>query len=67
MSVVARPTRRHAGLTATAIGHRLRISARTVRKHLEHVYAKTGQHDRLMAVGYVRRLGLLPGDAPGVR
>jgi DNA-binding CsgD family transcriptional regulator len=54
-----------AGLTATAIGHRLRISARTVRKHLEHVYAKTGQHDRLMAVGHVRRLGLLPGDAHG--
>lgn len=35
------------GLTAQSIGHMLRISPRTVRKHLEHVYAKTGCHDRL--------------------
>lgn len=35
------------GATATAIGHALRISPRTVRKHLEHVYDKTDRHDRL--------------------
>ena len=38
------------GLTATAIGHVCRISPRTVRKHLENIYAKLGCHDRLMAV-----------------
>jgi DNA-binding CsgD family transcriptional regulator len=48
-----------AGMTATAIGHARRISPRTVRKHLEHIYAKLGHHDRLGAVLHARRLGLL--------
>ena len=45
--------------TAVSIGFRLRISAATVRKHLEHIYAKTGQRDRLLAVAYAQRAGLL--------
>lgn len=48
------------GLTANAIGHRLRISVTTVRKHLEHIYEKTGHHDRLLAVAHARRIGLIP-------
>jgi DNA-binding CsgD family transcriptional regulator len=47
------------GLTATAIGHACRISPATVRKHLEHIYAKLGCSDRLLAVERARRLGLL--------
>jgi DNA-binding CsgD family transcriptional regulator len=50
------------GLTATAIGHRLGISARTVSKHLEHAYAKLGEHDRLLATQRAVSLGIL---APG--
>jgi DNA-binding CsgD family transcriptional regulator len=49
-----------AGLTADAIGHLLRISGRTVRKHLENAYRKFGCHDRLSAVLAARRLGILP-------
>lgn len=48
------------GLTATSIGLRLQISPTTVRKHLEHIYGKTGQRDRLLAVTYARQTGLLP-------
>jgi len=47
------------GLTAGAIGHRLRISSGTVRKHLENAYGKLECHDRLMAVQRARELGLL--------
>lgn len=47
------------GLTADAIGHARRISARTVRKHLENAYAKLGVHDRLQAVEFCRRHRLL--------
>jgi DNA-binding CsgD family transcriptional regulator len=47
------------GLTADAIGHLLRISGRTVRKHLENTYRKLGCHDRLIAVQHARTLGLL--------
>lgn len=39
------------GMTARAIGTVLGISHRTVSKHLEHAYAKTGLHDRLLASG----------------
>lgn len=38
------------GLPATTIGHRLGIAEGTVRKHLNHVYAKFGVHDRMGAV-----------------
>lgn len=48
------------GLTAVAIGHIRRTSPRTVRKHLESIYAKLGYHDRLQAVTYARASGLLP-------
>lgn len=48
------------GMTAAAIGRALRISPRTVRKHLEHVYAKLGHGDRLQAVTKARSLGILP-------
>jgi len=55
-----------AGLTADAIGHLLRISGRTVRKHLENAYRKLGCHDRLLAVQHARTLGLLEElPAPG--
>lgn len=47
------------GLTAEAIGHRLRISTGTVRKHLENAYGKLECHDRLLAVQRARELGLL--------
>lgn len=47
------------GMTAVAIGHALRISPRTVRKHLENTYAKLGIHDRLHAVAHCRRLGII--------
>lgn len=49
-----------AGLTADAIARVRRISAATVRKHLQNVYAKLGVSDRLMAVEVARRRGILP-------
>ena len=54
-----------AGLTADAVAHLLRISTRTVCKHLENVYRKLGCHDRLVAVQRARALGLLPASEPG--
>lgn len=47
------------GLTADAIGRVLRISPRTVSKHLEHIYAKLGCRDRLSATNHANRHGLL--------
>ena len=47
------------GLTADSIARRRRISPRTVRKHLEHIYAKLGHHDRLAAVTVAASLGLI--------
>src|SRR4051812_15919449 len=49
------------GLTADTIARRLRISDRTVRKHLENAYRKLDCHDRLVAVDRARELGLLSG------
>lgn len=54
------------GLTAAAIATRLGCSPGTVRKHLEHSYAKLEVHDRLLAVRKMEELGLLdtsPGPA----
>ncbi|MDQ3899568.1 MAG: helix-turn-helix transcriptional regulator [Actinomycetota bacterium] len=48
------------GMTAAAIARACRISPATVRKHLEHIYAKLGEHDRLSAVLRARNVGLLP-------
>lgn len=50
-----------AGLTAEAVARLLRISLRTVRKHLENAYRKLDCHDRLVAVQRARALGILPG------
>lgn len=48
------------GLTAVAIGRRLRLSPRTVAKHQERIYRKFGTSDRLTTVLRAQRLGLLP-------
>lgn len=47
------------GLTIEAIGRQLRISGRTVRKHLENTYRKLDCHDRLIAVTRARAAGLV--------
>ena len=47
------------GLTARQISTLLSISPATVRKHLEHTYAKLGTHDRMLAVNHARTLGYL--------
>ncbi|GAB3301822.1 hypothetical protein GCM10027451_05430 [Geodermatophilus aquaeductus] len=48
------------GATADAVARLLRISERTVRKHLENAYRKLDRHDRLLAVDRARELGILP-------
>lgn len=48
------------GAKAARIARQLRISDRTVHKHLENVYAKLGVHDRLAAVLRALDHGLLP-------
>ena len=55
------------GLTADAIGRRLSVTVKTVRKHLEHIYRKLGVHDRLLAVERARAEGLLGPWLPGGR
>jgi DNA-binding CsgD family transcriptional regulator len=50
------------GLTAKAIARRCGISARTVHKHLEQAYRKIGCNDRVSAVLFMRRSGLLAED-----
>ena len=55
----ARARSRATGPTASAIAHRLRISARTVHKHLERIYPKLGVIDRLGAVLRAREFHLL--------
>ncbi len=52
-------------LTTEAIGRRLRISPRTVHKHIEHLYRKMGTADRLSTVLRARTEGLL-GEGPTV-
>ena len=42
-----------AGLTAQQIGYMLRISARTVNTHTEHLYAKLDVHDRVSAAAFL--------------
>jgi DNA-binding CsgD family transcriptional regulator len=48
------------GLTAVAAGRSLRISQRTVNKHLENAYRKLRVRDRMAAVAACRRIGVLP-------
>jgi DNA-binding NarL/FixJ family response regulator len=47
------------GRTAVSIAHHLGIARATVCKHLEHIYRKLGQHDRLSAVVFARDTGIL--------
>lgn len=53
------------GLTATAIGGRLRISPRTVSKHQQGIYRKLDVGDRLTAVMRAHALGILPRRPDG--
>lgn len=46
------------GLTARAIGSRRGVSPQTVRKHLEHIFAKFDVHDRLEVTLLADALGL---------
>ena len=58
------------GLTSRAVAHRFEISERTVHKHLERIYRKTGCRDRLSAVlrvgeaGYAQLGSRFGPDAP---
>lgn len=51
--------------TAAAIGRRLRISPRTVHKHLENLYRKLGTTDRVSTVLRAQEAGLLPVRSSG--
>ena len=53
------------GLTADAVARLLRVSPRTVRKHLENAYRKLDCHDRLVAVQRAQALGIIPGRRRG--
>ena len=55
------------GLSAHQIARLTRISVRTVRKHLEHIYEKLECHDRLLAVNKARQMGLLNSHEPALR
>ncbi len=52
------------GLTSHAIGHRLGLTERTVRKHLSSVYAKTGLHGRAAATAWWAATGAPGSIAP---
>ncbi|MFF9868257.1 response regulator transcription factor [Streptomyces sp. NPDC013953] len=52
------------GLPATGIARRLRISERTVHKHLQNLYRKLDTVDRLSTVLRAQELGLLTAPAP---
>jgi DNA-binding CsgD family transcriptional regulator len=55
------------GILATTIATRMRISARTVQRHLANIYRKLGTKDRLTTVLVSQRAGLLlePAGDPG--
>lgn len=55
------------GLPATGIARRLRISERTVHKHLQNLYRKLDTVDRLSTVLRAQELGLLAAPAPPAR
>jgi ATP/maltotriose-dependent transcriptional regulator MalT len=47
------------GLTNLDVAERLVVSTATVKKHLEHIYAKLGAHTRTAAVARARALSLI--------
>jgi HD-GYP domain-containing protein (c-di-GMP phosphodiesterase class II) len=49
------------GLSSREIADRLTLSAKTVRNHTEHIYAKTGAANRVTASLFAVEHGLLPG------
>jgi len=50
------------GLSSREIAEHLTLSAKTVRNHTEHIYAKTGTGNRVMASLFAVEHGLLPVD-----
>lgn len=52
------------GWTSTAIGRRLRVSPRTVERHLENAYVRLHAHDRVTAVRRAEAAGVLPPRRP---
>jgi HD-GYP domain-containing protein (c-di-GMP phosphodiesterase class II) len=48
------------GLSSNEIAKRLTLSAKTVRNHTEHIYAKTGADNRVAASLFAVEHGLLP-------
>ena len=48
------------GMSSKEIAERLTLSAKTVRNHTEHIYAKTGAANRVAASLYAVENGLLP-------
>ncbi|WP_033308744.1 LuxR C-terminal-related transcriptional regulator [Streptomyces iakyrus] len=52
------------GLTAHAIGSRLRITEKTVVKHKENLCKKLRVHDRVTAINKARFLGLISPEPP---
>jgi putative nucleotidyltransferase with HDIG domain len=53
------------GLTSTEIAHRLVISAKTVRNHLEHIYVKAGVTNRTGAALFALEHGIFGGGEDG--
>jgi HD-GYP domain-containing protein (c-di-GMP phosphodiesterase class II)/DNA-binding CsgD family transcriptional regulator len=52
-----------AGLTPTEIAHRLVLSVKTVRNHLEHIYAKAGVTNRIGAALFALEHGIVGSGA----
>ena len=53
-----------AGLTNTQIAARLYVTEATVKTHINHLFSKTGTHDRAQAVNYAYQHHLAPPPAP---
>jgi len=55
------------GMLARTIAARMKVSPRTVHKHLSNVYHKLEAHDRLLAVHRAEAMGLIPRQREGTR